>query len=65
MIDVRIQEPKGAEEAYSGSDNTEPASESTFSRDRRFSAWLTDSSSRFSLLDLIFNPWRCRHGGDN
>lgn len=53
--DPRIKETKGAEEAYGGTGNTEPASASTFSRDGGLLIWLTDCSTSFYFLELGFD----------
>ena len=54
--DLRVEETKGAEEAYGGTDNTEPAIASTFGRDGGLLAWLAGyCRRRFGFLELRFD----------
>ena len=54
--DIRIEKTKGAEEAYGGADNTEPAIASTFARDDGLVIWLADCRRRrFGFLELEFD----------
>ena len=54
--DLRVKETKGAEEAYGGTDNTEPAIAFTFGRDGGLSAWVGGyCRRRFGFLELRFD----------